>query len=814
MSRSTFLLIFKFLALLVVNIDAQYQRRQYCEADGQQGTCIIARDCQMVATLLQQSREQAIYYLRRNHCGFEGSNPLVCCISGGNTVNTRPDDTRTNPGTNPNPDSLPSPQDGDGSTIDLNDNPYLPNPCGRDLSRRLLGGEKTDLDEFPWMALLEYQKPNGKTTACGGVLISKRYILTAAHCIKGKDLPVTWRLVSVRLGEYDTDTERDCIKDGEFSVTCADDTVTVGVEEQIAHEDYLPTSRDQRNDIALLRLSRDVTFTTYIKPICLPTNTTVSNKLVVAGWGKTEVLSASNIKLKLELPLTNKQQCDQTYSAAGVRLGFGQICAGGKRGKDSCRGDSGGPLMAVERLTDGTGRWTAMGVVSFGPSPCGMEGWPGVYTKVADFVPWILSKLRASDAECDYCFLREYLFEIAEKLRAVIPEIAMTSIGLLFLFLVLRVISAQNTCADRRAECINIRRCQRVIDILKGPRPLPQETLDTLRNSQCGFEGNDPKVCCISQSATSTEAAIPTPETTTETLVQTEDVSPPPDVTNHANLRLLDHQTCGPMPMDRVIGGNKTRIFEYPWMALIAYDTGRGTEFRCGGTIISQRYILTAAHCVTMLPDNLSLIGVRVGDHDISKERDCDRDINGLEIVCSEKYQDFGIESVHSHSEYNRTKLQNDIALIRLNRTVDFRPYSVRPICLPFGTATALAQKKATVTGWGATEFGPRSESLLQALLPIMTNEDCAKAFSNSVSIWYKQMCAGGLTMVDSCMGDSGGPLQAPAIYNAPGIRNKIRFVQYGVVSYGLKQCGTTNVPGVYTRVAYYMDWILNIITD
>ncbi|XP_011629947.1 CLIP domain-containing serine protease 2-like [Pogonomyrmex barbatus] len=392
MSTSSFRVFLKVLTLLVVNINAQYQSsRTECRVDGQPGKCINARDCTLVANILQQSREQAINYLRQNHCGFDGSNPLICCINSTN-VETRPGSSLVNPGTTQTSYAETTPTE---IRVNLANNPLLPEECGIDLSQKLLGGERTELNEFPWMALLEYQKPNGRTTACGGVLISKRYVLTAAHCIKGKDLPTTWRLTGVRLGEYDTDTERDCVPDGDDTIVCADDPITVGVEEKIAHEEYRPQSRDQRYDIALLRLSHDVQFTTYIKAICLPSSSaSLNGKLFVAGWGKTENRSASNVKLKLGLPLADMEQCDQTYNIAGVRLGYGQICAGGQRGKDSCRGDSGGPLMAVERLPNGDGRWTAVGVVSFGPSPCGMQGWPGVYTKVMDFVPWILSKMR------------------------------------------------------------------------------------------------------------------------------------------------------------------------------------------------------------------------------------------------------------------------------------------------------------------------------------------------------------------------------------------------------------------------------------
>ncbi|XP_011874753.1 PREDICTED: uncharacterized protein LOC105565840 [Vollenhovia emeryi] len=837
MSTSTFLVFLNSLTLLIINIHAQ--SRTDCTADNQVGTCISARDCTLVSNILQQSREQAIDYLRRNHCGFEGSNPMVCCINNA-SIHTRPGGLVSNPGTtqNWNPETTTS-ESAENTQIDLASNPLLPSDCGRDLSQKLLGGERTEPSEFPWMALLEYQKPNGRTTACGGVLINKRYVLTAAHCIKGKDLPTNWRLTSVRLGEYNTDTEQDCVPNGDNTELCIDDPVTVGVEEQFAHEEYRPLSRDQRYDIALLRLSRDVTFTTYIKPICLPSNPSLSGKLFVAGWGKTENRSASNIKLKLGLPLADKSQCDQTYTNAGVQLGFGQLCAGGQKGKDSCRGDSGGPLMAVERLTDGALRWTSVGVVSFGPSPCGMQGWPGVYTKVIDFVPWILSKLRNMWAMAKQRITDDSLLTIVpteptdligpasakerERIQkrerriatkqlqeidwrgviTLVPQINMMFIGTLVLFLVLTTIDAQGRCSEGSGNCINIRNCPAIISILRGSRPLSAEALQTLRNSQCGFEGSDPKVCCDQGTTTTT--------TTTTTTEGPEIIPSPPDVSNHPNLRLLEHVICGPIVQQKVVGGNKTGVFQYPWMALIAYDTGRpNPEFRCGGTVISSRYILTAAHCVTTLPAGLRVIGARIGDHDINTERDCERDMNGLEGSCAERYQDFGVDSIHFHPDYTRTKLQNDIALIRLNNSVDFRPRNARPICLPFGTSAPLTQKIGVVTGWGATELGPRSQALLQAKLPLVSYEQCKETYKRTTQIWYKQLCAGGQMNVDSCLGDSGGPLQAGGIYNS----RSVRIIQYGVVSYGLKQCGTEGFPGVYTKVAYYMDWILNTMTD
>lgn len=99
-----------------------------------------------------------------------------------------------------------------------------------------------------------------------------------------------WTLSGVRLGEWDQRSDKDCEEDN-----CSDPVLDVPVVERIPHQNYQVNSRAQENDIALLRLGRSVTFTDWIKPICLPFASSNRNKnfenfpLIVAGWGKTEV---------------------------------------------------------------------------------------------------------------------------------------------------------------------------------------------------------------------------------------------------------------------------------------------------------------------------------------------------------------------------------------------------------------------------------------------------------------------------------------------------------------------------------------------
>lgn len=158
----------------------------------------------------------------------------------------------------------------------------------------------------------------------------------------------------MRLGEWDTNTNPDCEVDVRGERDCAPEHIDVRIERAIPHPQYDPNSRSQVNDIALLRLDRNVPYSDFVRPICLPLSNNLRSAtfdgivMDVAGWGKTEKVSASNLKLKASVEGYTLNQCRSVYMRQNIILGDTQICAGGKEGIDSCRGDSGGPLISLD----------------------------------------------------------------------------------------------------------------------------------------------------------------------------------------------------------------------------------------------------------------------------------------------------------------------------------------------------------------------------------------------------------------------------------------------------------------------------------
>lgn len=137
----------------------------------------------------------------------------------------------------------------------------------------------------------------------------------------------------------------------------------------------------------------------WVSPICLPYGHVVKRSFVnetaeAAGWGVYEVgLDNTSIVLQtVKLPILNFEACAKTYK--GINLTeSNQMCVGGEVGKDSCNGDSGGPLMKVLAV-NGIPRYYLLGVVSFGSKYCGMSTTPAIYTKVTSFLEWILNNVK------------------------------------------------------------------------------------------------------------------------------------------------------------------------------------------------------------------------------------------------------------------------------------------------------------------------------------------------------------------------------------------------------------------------------------
>ncbi|XP_073963856.1 trypsin-1-like [Choristoneura fumiferana] len=406
-------MIHKLLSITVlylINNVASQGAGESCIQDGVPGLCTVLGQCQSV---LGNPKSQ---WWKLHRCGFQGPEPIICCVPSATTTTQRPVATTPKLGSStteyipPVFDYQPSLPVEEGCTepipgvtaaktgrkawdkcIEYKEELIYPckqsvalsgsmnrvSNCRQNADGLIVGGKDASQNEFPHMVLLGFgQSSETAAWQCGGSLLSEKFILTAGHCTWARDLgPVTYAIVgSLRRSDK------------------VDSSQVHRIQHIIKHPQYKAPSK--YHDIALLETLLPVTLGASAVPVCLDIFGGNTSQAVATGWGATAWRgSDADILQKVTLTKFKEEECRKKFPRSRtMEHGFDadtQICYGDYTERvDTCQGDSGGPLTIQNAKVTCT--YIIVGITSFGKS-CGSPKDPGIYTKVSYYVPWIES---------------------------------------------------------------------------------------------------------------------------------------------------------------------------------------------------------------------------------------------------------------------------------------------------------------------------------------------------------------------------------------------------------------------------------------
>ncbi|XP_022168392.1 uncharacterized protein LOC111032394 isoform X2 [Myzus persicae] len=278
---------------------------------------------------------------------------------------------------------------------------------------------------------------------------------------------------------------------------------------------------------------------------------------------------------------------------------------------------------------------------------------------------------------------------------------------------------------------------------------------------------------------------------------------PPAPIHSGSSSNYVSTGQCGKRNTHGITGRIKTPAYvdgdsefgEYPWQVAILKKDPQESVYVCGGTLIDSLHVLTAAHCVKTYQEQD--LRVRLGEWDVNHD---------VEFY---PYVETDVVSMVIHREFYAGTLYNDLAILRMDKPVDFsRNPHISPACLPDAFSDFTGQRCWT-TGWGKDAFGDygKYQNILKEVdVPVISNRQCETQLQQTrlgydFKLHNGFLCAGGEEGKDACKGDGGGPLVCERAGS---------WYLVGIVSWGVG-CGQPGVPGVYVKVAHYLDWIRQI---
>ncbi|XP_057631214.1 brain-specific serine protease 4 isoform X1 [Chionomys nivalis] len=249
---------------------------------------------------------------------------------------------------------------------------------------------------------------------------------------------------------------------------------------------------------------------------------------------------------------------------------------------------------------------------------------------------------------------------------------------------------------------------------------------------------------------------------------------------------------CGkPQQLNRVVGGEDSVDAQWPWIVSIL----KNGSHHCAGSLLTNRWVVTAAHCFKSSVDKPSLFSVLLGAWQLENP--------------GPRSQRVGIAWVLPHPRYSwKEGTRADIALVRLEHSIQFSE-RILPICLPDSSVQLPPNTDCWIAGWGSIRDGvplPRPQTLQKLKVPIIDSEVCKRLYwrgAGQEAITEDMLCAGYLEGErDACLGDSGGPLMCQVGDS---------WLLTGIISWG-EGCAERNRPGVYTSLLAHRPWVQRIV--